>query len=435
MNPDAKILCVSRYLAGTAATGHNAYLKAVLEALRKEGMQIEYLWLDGPAWFRPWYRIPPTAVKVDRLYNHQGIRFGDWVLAASCRLWLAGFILVMANRWLRCFPAVFSATVRTWQQRAESIFVRARAPIAANTSPPSQIENAALSSLLGMVKPQAVLLNYAYLAPLADTARAAGVPSAILTQDLIHQQGATMVSRGLGEQQLTPETEAELLRRADLLIAIQEDEAQEVRRMLPGSKVITVSMPQEVRDSGPLRDEGTILFVGSGTEPNRDGIEWFLGQVWPKLRAALPSVKLRVCGSVCSQITDAPEGVELVGMVPKLETEYARAAMVIAPLLAGSGLKIKIVEALAHGRPVVATSIGLQGLAGAEGLCAIRADKPDDFASACCRILSDKRVRAQMSEEALKFAQQHFSPAACIGPVVAWLNGLDRSHPAQVHGK
>jgi succinoglycan biosynthesis protein ExoO len=435
LKPEAKLLCVSRYLAGTAATGHNAYLKAVLEALRNEGFQIEYFWVDGPAWFRPWYRVPSTALKVDRLHERVGIRCGEWVLATSPRLWLAGIVLVFVNKGLRYFPGVFSGMMRNLQRRAEGVFAREREPISANTSEPSATEQAAFSSLLRERQPQAVLLNYAYLAPLADTARAAGVPSAVLTHDLVHRLGATLARRGIGTNHLTEESEANLLRRADLLIAIQVEEAEELRRLLPGSEVITVPMPQEVTDSVPPPDDGPMLFVGSATEPNRDGIEWFLKQVWPGLHAAVPAAKLRVCGTVCTQLAPAPEGVELAGVVPNLAVEYARAALVIAPLLAGSGLKIKVAEALAHGRAVVATSFGLQGLSKAEGLCASRADNPDDFAGACCRILGETKVRRQMSQDALQFARRHFSPKACVSPVVAWVNGLERSGGQQVHGK
>lgn len=398
-------------------------------------MQIEYLWLDGPAWFRPWYRIPPAAVKVDRLHERVGVGCGEWVLATSLRLWVAGLFLVLANKWLRYFPGLLSGTMRNWQARAESVFAREREPISANTSEPTATEQAAFSSLLRERQPQAVLLNYAYLAPLADTARSVGVPTAILTHDLVHQLGATLARRGIAANHLTEESEANLLRRADLLIAIQEEEAEELRRLLPDSEIITVPMPQEVTNSVPPPDDGPILFVGSATGPNRDGIEWFLKQVWPGMRAGMPAAKLRVCGSVCAQLAPAPEGVELAGVVPNLASEYARAALVIAPLLAGSGLKIKVVEALAHGRAVVATSIGLQGLARAEGLCAVRADNPDDFAGACCPILRENQVRARMSEKAVDFARQHFSPKACARPFMAWLAGIEQSAGRQVHGQ
>ncbi len=118
-----------------------------------------------------------------------------------------------------------------------------------------------------------------------------------------------------------------------------------------------------------------MLFVGSGTAPNLDGLEWFLSTVWVMVRAEFPQAQFRICGSVCDLLSNTGDGVSPLGRVPDLTPEYARATLSVAPLLCGSGLENQGSGGLGHGRAVVGTPIALQGLADYDwGLCNVRGE-------------------------------------------------------------
>jgi glycosyltransferase involved in cell wall biosynthesis len=419
---EGRLLCVSRYLAVADTAGNHTYLKAILESLRSEGLRIDYFWLDGPAWFRPWYRIPPTAAEVDRLHIGAGLRFGKLVFSTSLRLWSIGLLLVATNKWLRRFPKSTRSPVRKLQRWADRVFAQTRKPVCANTAEPSAVEQAAFGRWLRRERPQAVLLNYAYLSPLVDLARDQAIPAAVITHDVVHQLQTTTAKRGAGSPDMTEEAEAALLRRADLIIAIHAEEAETLRRMSLNSKIITVSMPIAACDSSPSPDNGPLLFVASGTGPNLDGIEWFLADVWPRLVRLQPTAKLHICGSVCSFLrTPASAGVVLRGLVNNLADEYAGAALTVAPLLCGGGLKIKVVESFAHGRAVVGSQIAFQGLGSAKELCGVVAESADEWTTQIHLLTISTDRRRRLEKSALQYVRDHFSPGACVKDLKDWV--------------
>jgi polysaccharide biosynthesis protein PslH len=137
-------------------------------------------------------------------------------------------------------------------------------------------------------------------------------------------------------------------------------------------------LPLPRREPGePLR----LVFVGMGRyEPNARGIEWFVSQVLPRIRSAIP-VSLDVVGQPPPRPVNAP-GVRYVGAVESLEPSYERAHVAIVPVFEGSGTRLKIPEALAYGRPIVSTSLGAEGLPVSAGTHFWQADDAPGFASA-----------------------------------------------------
>jgi glycosyltransferase involved in cell wall biosynthesis len=90
----------------------------------------------------------------------------------------------------------------------------------------------------------------------------------------------------------------------------------------------------------------------------------------------------------------------------------------------GAGLKIKNVEALASGLPLVTTGEGARGIADVAGDAFLVADDPDAFASACLRLLDDVSLRTRVAARALQVARERFSPQACFAPLLDWIGGL-----------
>ena len=135
----------------------------------------------------------------------------------------------------------------------------------------------------------------------------------------------------------------------------------------------------------------TILFFGAHNYfPNADGLRSFLSECMPLLKQTVPAVKLRVVGYTPAGFQSfASESVQMVGFVDDVRVELAAAAAVIVPLRVGGGTRLKILEAMAMGKPVVSTRVGAEGLEVVPDRDLLIADEPAAFAGAIARVLSD----------------------------------------------
>ena len=197
------------------------------------------------------------------------------------------------------------------------------------------------------------------------------------------------------------------------------DDCAELRRQHPG--IPFVHLPNAVRDPGPLVEKSAhpgrrLLFVGSlDYLPNEDAVASFARDTLPLLRAVEPRMTLRVVGVGFSPIlrqVGELDGVHIVGAVPDLGPEYAAADAMVVPLRAGSGTRIKILEAFRHQTPVISSTKGAEGLGVIDGEHVLIADSPDDFAAACLRVVADPELRRRLTLNALGFVQRHHSGEA-----------------------
>ncbi len=151
------------------------------------------------------------------------------------------------------------------------------------------------------------------------------------------------------------------------------------------------------------RELFTLLFLGSFRHlPNQEALNWFLSNVFPKVRAAEPRARLIVIGSDPPPRHSLPEddAIELRGFVEDVREPLGRYAVFVCPILSGSGIRVKLLEAFAAGIPVVSTRIGAEGLANADGeICAL-ADDSEHFAQAILDLLSDPVKAAAMATRA-----------------------------------
>jgi glycosyltransferase involved in cell wall biosynthesis len=139
--------------------------------------------------------------------------------------------------------------------------------------------------------------------------------------------------------------------------------------------------------------------------PNADGIRWFVKEVFPLVRAEDPSVTLTIGGRnppTDFQLFKEQSGgaIEVTGYIPELAPYMREAAMVIVPVRAGSGMRVRILESFAYGMPVITTSIGLEGIDATPGEDVLVADTPAEFAAAIQKLLGDPDLQARLSENA-----------------------------------
>ncbi len=145
-----------------------------------------------------------------------------------------------------------------------------------------------------------------------------------------------------------------------------------------------------------------LVFVGTlEYRPNEDAVVWFCKEVLPRVALEIPGVSFFVVGRNPSQrLKGLHDGrrVNIVGRVPDVAPYVREAALSVVPLRMGGGTRLKILESLALGTPVVSTSVGFEGLALEPGRDLLAADDPESFASAVVRLLRNQDVRRRLAE-------------------------------------
>jgi GT2 family glycosyltransferase len=164
------------------------------------------------------------------------------------------------------------------------------------------------------------------------------------------------------------------------------------------------------------REPLTMLFLGSWRhDPNRVAVDWFVRLVLPAILAEEPGAKLIIAGSdPPPEHTYADHGahMEMLGYVEDVHEVLGRYAMFVCPILSGSGVRVKLLEAFAAGIPVVSTRVGAEGLAVKDGEFCALADAPSEFAARVIALLRDPERAASMAERAREEVESQWDMAA-----------------------
>ncbi|MFZ0428393.1 MAG: glycosyltransferase family 4 protein, partial [Acidobacteriota bacterium] len=246
-----------------------------------------------------------------------------------------------------------------------------------------------------IVQPQVVFTSYVW------TARLFGeLPAEMLkvldTIDVQSQRARAAKQAGgsFDSNYCSPEEEAVELRLADVLVAIQHEEGEELRRLCPDRPVVVAqhSLAPACCPSSPTSSQD-VLYVGNLYAPNVEGLKTFLEEVWPQVLAAVPGARLVVCGAVSEAFSNHRPDVHLHGVVPDLNPFYEQSALVVNPTPYGTGLKIKSCEALARGKALVATRAGFLGMAESAREAAIVVESIPDLATPVIELLNAPSCR------------------------------------------
>ena len=194
--------------------------------------------------------------------------------------------------------------------------------------------------------------------------------------------------------------EARACTQATVTIAVSDVDRALLAAEAPGARVFTV--PTGVDTSyfapgGGPESPGRLVFIGSmDWYPNDDAMMFFIGEILPAVRRAVPEVELAVVGrdpSARLRAMGEAAGVRITGTVDDVRPWIADAAVYVVPLRVGGGTRLKIFEGLAMGKAVVSTTVGAEGLPLVDGTHFVRADAPAEFARAVVSLLRDPARR------------------------------------------
>ena len=177
------------------------------------------------------------------------------------------------------------------------------------------------------------------------------------------------------------------------------------RSGLPNVAVIPNTYPRPEKAVGePAVDRPpVVLFQGNlGYPPNIDAAQWLATAIAPLIRAAVPATEVRLVGRPGENVAQLHQSgvITVVGEVPSMENELARATVAVVPLRYGSGTRVKILESFAHRIPVVSTTLGAEGLDVEDGVHLLLADDAEGLAAATVRLLGDSQLRLRLAERA-----------------------------------
>lgn len=213
--------------------------------------------------------------------------------------------------------------------------------------------------------------------------------------------------------------ETSACRRATHVIAVSDADADMLRQMCGVSHVSSVptGVDSAYFSRPPTPDAKfacDLLFTGSmDWMPNIDGIRWFVKEILPSIRRRLPHCSLTIAGRRPTAAIRALESVDplirVTGTVDDIRPYLWAGRVSVVPLRVGSGTRLKIYEAMAAGIPVVATTVGAEGLDVSSPENIRIADAADGFASACLELLGDQRVHANQASAAARLVREKFS--------------------------
>ncbi len=215
--------------------------------------------------------------------------------------------------------------------------------------------------------------------------------------------------------------ERDALHRFDAITTVADADASRLRRLAPAARIVVVPNGVDADRfkpvSGAREHPGRVIFVGAMSyPPNVAAVSFFADHVMPRIRAQEPAAVLQVVGrdpsSAVRALGKRPD-VEVTGEVDDVRPYISAAPVVVIPMVSGSGIKNKLLEALAMGRAVVTTRLGMEGMPIQDGLHALVADEPEAFAEAVLQLMRDPDERRRLGTAARQLVERVYTWERC----------------------
>lgn len=246
--------------------------------------------------------------------------------------------------------------------------------------------------------------------------------------DIQYQRSDSFLQFGYdpGTECLSKEMELNIYRLYDYIITLCEPDYRLLEHQVGPTIPLLCPHPAEPTRRINRNQVSTVGFIGSAHPPNIEAIRWFLEECWPVLSSRF-NVTLNIFGTVSYGLLETvpPDKVRIMGFEDNLESIYAGCDVAINPVRFGAGVKIKTIEALSFGLPLVTTPHGARGLEKAPVGTFLTAETREDFIAAISLLINNPRLRDALSENALRFVGENLLPEICFRPL---LNIIDPSN-------
>jgi len=309
---------------------------------------------------------------------------------------------LMARGW-RALPRIAARAwqgVPVWAQAFESTAARS-----------------AFAELVRRFQPDLVQFEYHVTTWLRDTA--ADVPSVVTFHEPASRIAESVARERHGVWRLLniPDRRAWRTferRLVDSLDAVVVFSARDASQVVDGERatIIPLSVPLPPPPAPREGNGHSVVFVGNyGHHPNVDAARWLIDEIHPRIQAAVGDARLWIVGDGPPEALEslrAGDAVEVTGRVPDASDWTRRATVFVAPLRLGGGIRVKVLEALAAGKAIVATPLAVAGLEGIGGAVSV-ADTSEALAERVAELLASKQDRARLESRARAWAEQHLS--------------------------
>ncbi len=212
--------------------------------------------------------------------------------------------------------------------------------------------------------------------------------------------------------------EIDTLRKMDAVVAITDEDETGIKKLVPELKTLSIPCGIDLKKTKPCPPASYKSDIGYLASfdwmPNVQGVEWFLDSVWPILKKAQPKITFRLGGRhMPAHFLNLKEtGISMHPNVPNMAEFVCGSRVSIVPLLAGSGMRIKIIENMALGKCQVSTSIGAEGVMVKNKHDILLGDTPDEFARQVLLALSDNNLTQKIGDNARDTIRQNYGNEA-----------------------
>lgn len=214
------------------------------------------------------------------------------------------------------------------------------------------------------------------------------------------------------QAKLLKKAEKSFIEKADILFPISNVDLLHANELSTSKKALVVSagvMIEYWKTSKKIEKKPTIVLATTyDWIPNRDGLEWFLKEVFPLIVTKIPSIQLQLIGKNAEKHFTTTQNIEVIGYVEDVRSYIKSASVSICPLFVGSGIRIKILESLAAGTVVVSTSVGAEGIDATEQDGLFVTDEANQFARYCIELVSNTHKSQLLGQKAQNYTEEYW---------------------------
>jgi len=210
--------------------------------------------------------------------------------------------------------------------------------------------------------------------------------------------------------------ESKIFTQVDLGITVSELDKKILQKLCPGGKFVVIENGVETEIFKPNNEKvetNKLVWVGGFDHfPNKQGMYYFLENIYPKIKERLPEIKLDIVGGGIpekfKELCKGDASIRLLGYVEDPLSYIQKATVFISPILSGGGTRLKILEAMSAGKAIVSTTIGCEGIEGLNNRDYLIADTPEEFSEKVVEVINNKELQRYLGVNARKLAKQKY---------------------------